>query len=270
MYEDHTPIWRSARRDEDYPWRVHIRQDVILEDADWIPAKELAYRLDYVRKWPPETGRLRPGSHPRLPRNDFAILEDELSRSARRRRSSAPRHWAPSSGSTNFIFKTSAGSALSRLARFPSHVRHRARHHAPHPRRIGPIHNISSGGLHTITWCGASSCSSESDTSGSSNKAPDRAGSPARPAFAYGVAAALTLDEFALWLNLEDVYWTGPGRVSIRRRRDLRVPAVRRHLGRALPARAHGAIWSAANRSSSDVTNTPSVVLVYQWAQTLG
>jgi len=27
--------------------------------------------------------------------------------------------------------------------------------------------------------------------------------------------AALTLDEFALWLNLEDAYWTGPGRVSI-------------------------------------------------------
>jgi hypothetical protein len=25
----------------------------------------------------------------------------------------------------------------------------------------------------------------------------------------FGVAAALTLDEFALWLNLRDVYWTG-------------------------------------------------------------
>jgi hypothetical protein len=24
-----------------------------------------------------------------------------------------------------------------------------------------------------------------------------------------------TLNEFALWLNLQDVYWTGPGRVSI-------------------------------------------------------
>jgi hypothetical protein len=34
-------------------------------------------------------------------------------------------------------------------------------------------------------------------------------------AIAYGVGAALTLDEFALWLNLQDVYWTGPGRVSI-------------------------------------------------------
>jgi hypothetical protein len=31
----------------------------------------------------------------------------------------------------------------------------------------------------------------------------------------YGSGAALTLDEFALWLNLEDVYWTKQGRESI-------------------------------------------------------
>jgi hypothetical protein len=31
----------------------------------------------------------------------------------------------------------------------------------------------------------------------------------------YGGGAALTLDEFALWLNLEDDYWTKQGRESI-------------------------------------------------------
>ena len=32
----------------------------------------------------------------------------------------------------------------------------------------------------------------------------------------YGVGAALTLDEFALWLNLEpDAYWSSDGRLSI-------------------------------------------------------
>lgn len=46
-------------------------------------------------------------------------------------------------------------------------------------------------------------------------------GDPARDllarltALAYGVAAALTLDEFALWLNLRDVYWEQEGRQSI-------------------------------------------------------
>lgn len=31
----------------------------------------------------------------------------------------------------------------------------------------------------------------------------------------FGIGAALTLDEFALWLNLADVYWTKQGRASI-------------------------------------------------------
>jgi predicted RNA-binding protein len=87
MYEDHTPIWRSARRDEDYPWRVHIRPDYILEEAEWVPAKDLAYRLDYVRKWPPEHWTLAFQGHIHaLPKNDFAIVEDEIVRSARRRK----------------------------------------------------------------------------------------------------------------------------------------------------------------------------------------
>jgi len=31
----------------------------------------------------------------------------------------------------------------------------------------------------------------------------------------FGIGAALTLDEFALWLNLRDVYWEREGRVSL-------------------------------------------------------
>ena len=31
----------------------------------------------------------------------------------------------------------------------------------------------------------------------------------------FGAGAALTLDEFALWLHLEDVYWSREGRSSV-------------------------------------------------------
>jgi hypothetical protein len=34
-------------------------------------------------------------------------------------------------------------------------------------------------------------------------------------AIAFGIGMGLTLDEFALWLNLEDVYWSQKGRQSI-------------------------------------------------------
>jgi hypothetical protein len=34
-------------------------------------------------------------------------------------------------------------------------------------------------------------------------------------AIAFGIGMGLTLDEFALWLNLKDVYWSEKGRQSI-------------------------------------------------------
>ncbi|HEY1284712.1 MAG TPA: hypothetical protein VGF04_01370 [Solirubrobacterales bacterium] len=34
-------------------------------------------------------------------------------------------------------------------------------------------------------------------------------------AFAFGIGAGLTIDEFALWVYLEDVYWADEGRLSI-------------------------------------------------------
>jgi hypothetical protein len=34
-------------------------------------------------------------------------------------------------------------------------------------------------------------------------------------AIAFGIGAALTLDEYALWLHLEDVYWKEEGRRSV-------------------------------------------------------
>ncbi len=43
----------------------------------------------------------------------------------------------------------------------------------------------------------------------------ERLGSSRATSIVYGSGAALTLDEFALWLNLEDDYWTKQGRESI-------------------------------------------------------
>lgn len=45
---------------------------------------------------------------------------------------------------------------------------------------------------------------------------PEKGRWPSRiSATAYGVSAALTLDEFALWLDLKDEYWSKQGRKSI-------------------------------------------------------
>ena len=98
MYEDHQPIWRTARRDEDYPWRVRIRLDSVLEDADFVLAKDLAFRMEYVRKWPPEHWTLAFQGHiHQLPQKDFKLIEDELRRA--RHKTAARTRLEPGGGS---------------------------------------------------------------------------------------------------------------------------------------------------------------------------
>src|SRR3989441_179857 len=105
MYEDHTPIWRSSRRDEDYPWRVHIRADLVLEEPDWVPAKEIAYRLHYVPQWPPEHRTLAfPGPIPPPPRARLPTIEAAIARRPRgrtRRPQSSARRPAPPEARAN-------------------------------------------------------------------------------------------------------------------------------------------------------------------------
>ena len=81
---------------------------------------------------------------------------------------------------------------------------------------VGPFHNVTtSGGLHIhhlvwgililllvgYVWL--------------IEKAVGSSWVASLTAMAYGVGAALTLDEFALWLNLKDVYWEQAGRASV-------------------------------------------------------
>ena len=53
-------------------------------------------------------------------------------------------------------------------------------------------------------------------------------------AIGFGIGMGLTLDEFALWLNLEDVYWSHEGAPVDRRRRGHGVPARNQPAGPAV------------------------------------
>ena len=44
---------------------------------------------------------------------------------------------------------------------------------------------------------------------------PERRWARCALAILYGICAALTLDEFAIWLNVKDVYWARQGRESV-------------------------------------------------------
>jgi hypothetical protein len=81
---------------------------------------------------------------------------------------------------------------------------------------VGPFHNVSAAGglhIHHLVWgillllvVGYLWLIEEGVGSG---------WAASLTALLFGVGAALVLDEFALWLNLQDVYWEGAGRESI-------------------------------------------------------
>jgi hypothetical protein len=85
---------------------------------------------------------------------------------------------------------------------------------------VGPFHNMSAGGkhLHHLVFGIAGLLGSgylwlihvEQDRTGQGDDALAKFNS-----VLYGGASALTLDEFALWLDLADVYWTKEGRASV-------------------------------------------------------
>ncbi|MEO7143142.1 MAG: hypothetical protein ABI165_06510 [Bryobacteraceae bacterium] len=83
---------------------------------------------------------------------------------------------------------------------------------------IGPFHDVSMRGrhIHHLVWgivlllaVGYTWLAEVGTGEESYSRWPGRLTS-----MLYGVAAALTLDEFALWLNLRDVYWEREGRES--------------------------------------------------------
>ncbi len=84
---------------------------------------------------------------------------------------------------------------------------------------IGPFHNVEMGGrhVHHMVWgilllllIGFGWLCEVGNGEGDSSAFMGRMMS-----LFYGAAAAMTLDEFALWLNLQDVYWSHEGRESV-------------------------------------------------------
>ena len=84
---------------------------------------------------------------------------------------------------------------------------------------VGPFHDVSMHGrhIHHLVWgilllLFVGYCWLLEIGTG---RVPSPAWTGRLTSMLYGIAAALTLDEFALWLNLRDVYWQREGRESV-------------------------------------------------------
>lgn len=81
-YEDHNPIWDSKKKGEDYPFRVEIKPDIILDPAKYVDAKEVVPEMEYPKRWPAEHWHLAfQGNVHLLPESDFRLIEGKLAAS---------------------------------------------------------------------------------------------------------------------------------------------------------------------------------------------
>jgi predicted RNA-binding protein len=85
MYEDRTKVWPGKPGKPDaYPWRFDTEPVLILDEDDFVPAEDLAPKLEHVAKWPLEhwhlafQGQLRTVSDA-----DAELLEERLAQAAR-------------------------------------------------------------------------------------------------------------------------------------------------------------------------------------------
>ena len=78
-WEDHTLVWDGRKKGEDYPFRVKIQPDVVLAEADYVPAVSLLPALEFPRKWPAEHWHLAfQGNVHLIPEADFTRIEAAL------------------------------------------------------------------------------------------------------------------------------------------------------------------------------------------------
>lgn len=80
LFEDRTPVWPGKPGQPDaYPWRFPAEPELILAEADLVPAEELAGELEHVRKWPPEHWTLAfQGQFRAVSVGDAGIIEERM------------------------------------------------------------------------------------------------------------------------------------------------------------------------------------------------
>ena len=59
LFEDREPVWPGKPGSPDpYPWRRETKPELIVEEADWVPAESVKDDLEHIAKWPAEHWKL--------------------------------------------------------------------------------------------------------------------------------------------------------------------------------------------------------------------
>ncbi|MCH8921064.1 MAG: EVE domain-containing protein [Chloroflexi bacterium] len=83
-FEDHTKLFKSEKKPkEDYPFRVNVKPEIVLSPDQYLDVKQIAPRMQYPKKWPPEHWRLAfQGNLHRIPQEDYDLIVSEMKAAA--------------------------------------------------------------------------------------------------------------------------------------------------------------------------------------------
>ena len=83
-FEDHTKLFKSEKKpQEDYPFRVNVKPEIVLSPDQYLDVKQIAPRMQYPKKWPPEHWRLAfQGNLHRIPQEDYDLIVSEMKAAA--------------------------------------------------------------------------------------------------------------------------------------------------------------------------------------------
>jgi len=79
-FEEHTKLFKSEKKpQEDYPFRVNVKPEIVLSPDQYLDVKQIAPRMQYPKKWPPEHWRLAfQGNLHQIPQEDYDLILSEM------------------------------------------------------------------------------------------------------------------------------------------------------------------------------------------------
>jgi predicted RNA-binding protein len=84
--ESHGRIWASGdpkKAAEDYPYRLDIKPDLVLEEANFVDAEPIARQMEYAKKWPAANWTLAfQGNVHFIPEGDYEIIRKAIESAA--------------------------------------------------------------------------------------------------------------------------------------------------------------------------------------------
>ncbi len=84
FFEGEEPVWIDKKGKDNYPWRVRIKPELILEESDWVDSAVFKDKLQHIQKWPEKHWKLAfQGNVHNLTQKDYNTVKSILNTAAK-------------------------------------------------------------------------------------------------------------------------------------------------------------------------------------------